>query len=415
MDDKYKIAKEKLIKYDQQHLLMFYDEINEEEKEKILNQILNIDFEEIIGLYKNSYKEDDYSNVKISPIEHIIRENIDKMHETYYKSIGERVIKNNEFAVATMAGGQGTRLGYKGPKGTYELELEPKKSLFEILCDSLKVVNYLYNISIPWYIMTSENNNQATIDFFEENNYFGYNKDKVKFFKQSNLPLMDTEGKLLINKDFKVKEASDGNGGVFSALVNDGMIDDMKKHNVKWVYICGVDNIMVRPIDSLFLGLAVEKNVKCASKSVVKSYPEEKVGAFCKKNGKPGVVEYIEMTKEMVYGKNEDDELLYGESHIVSNMFTVEAIEKIAKENLEYHVALKKNSYINENGEEIIPEEPNSYKFEAFIFDGFQFFDDLLVMRINRNTEFAPIKNAKGIDSPDSAKEIYEKYYKDWE
>ena len=137
--------------------------------------------------------------------------------------------------------------------------------------------------------------------------------------------------------------------------------------------------------------------------------------AFCKKNGKPGVVEYIEMTKEMVYGKNEDDELLYGESHIVSNMFTVEAIEKIAKENLEYHVALKKNSYINENGEEIIPEEPNSYKFEAFLFDAFQFFDDLLVMRINRNTEFAPIKNAKGIDSPDSAKEIYEKYYKDWE
>ena len=156
MDDKYKIAKEKLIKYDQQHLLMFYDEINEEEKEKILNQILNIDFEEIIGLYKNSYKEDDYSNVKISPIEHIIRENIDKMHETYYKSIGERVIKNNEFAVATMAGGQGTRLGYKGPKGTYELELEPKKSLFEIQCENLKQAKEKYNVVIPWYIMTSE-------------------------------------------------------------------------------------------------------------------------------------------------------------------------------------------------------------------------------------------------------------------
>lgn len=404
-----------LKKYNQDHIINILKKLDEEKKEELINQLQKIDFDKMARLY-NKTKESLKLNAKIEPLNFIDKSKISKEEKERISKIGEEIISKNEYAVVTMAGGQGTRLGFNGPKGTYKLNVNgEEKYIFEILLDTIKAENKKHNSEVYWYIMTSDDNNYDTIKFFEENNYFGYNKDKVKFFKQSNLPLMDTEGKLLINKEFKVKEASDGNGGVFSALVNDGMIDDMKKHNVKWVYICGVDNIMVRPIDSLFLGLAVEKNVKCASKSVVKSYPEEKVGAFCKKNGKPGVVEYIEMTKEMVYGKNEDDELLYGESHIVSNMFTVEAIEKIAKENLEYHVALKKNSYINENGEEIIPEEPNSYKFEAFIFDGFQFFDDLLVMRINRNTEFAPIKNAKGIDSPDSAKEIYEKYYKDWE
>lgn len=181
--------------------------------------------------------------------------------------------------------------------------------------------------------------------------------------------------------------------GVYKAMKDRGIIDDMKAKKIKWVYICGVDNIMVNPIDSLFIGLTISKNMKVASKSIVKAYPEEKVGVFCKKNGKPSTIEYIDMSEEMREKRLNDGELEYGEGNFISHLLSLEAIEIIANNDLKYHVAIK-------NG---------LYKFETFIFDGFEFLDDMLVMRVDRDEEFAPIKNKEGKDSPESAKEIYER------
>ena len=400
-----------LKKYKQDDILKILEKIDGNKKATLIKQINELDFERMSKLY-NKAIENNKINTKIEPIGFIDKSKFSEEEKERISNIGKQIINKNQYAVVTMAGGQGTRLGFDGPKGTYKLDVgENGKYIFEILLDTIKKENEKLGSEVYWYIMTSEENNDDTIKFFKDHNYFGYNKEKIKFFKQATLPLMSLDGKILLNNDYNIKEASDGNGGVFKALEKEGMLDHMKKHGIKWVYICGVDNIMVRPVDSLFLGLAIEKNVKCAAKSIVKSYPEEKVGAFCRKDGKPGVVEYMEMTKEMVYGKNDDGELLYGESHIVSNMFSVEALELIAKQDLEYHFAVKKNSYIDENGNEIKPSEPNSYKFEAFVFDAFQFFDHMLIMRVNRDEEFAPIKNAEGIDSPMSAKQIYLKYY----
>ena len=311
-----------------------------------------------------------------------------------------------------MAGGQGTRLGHNGPKGTFKLDVYGKgKYLFEILAENLKEANKKYNIQIPWYIMTSKENNKDTVEFLKKHNYFGYPKDKVRIFMQSELPLVDINGKLLIDKNYKIKEASDGNGGTYSSLRASGCLAEMKENGIKWVFIGGVDNALLKMVDETLLGLAIDKNVQIASKSVVKANPHEKVGVFCKMNGHPKIIEYAELPEKMAEEVDKNGELKFGESNILCHLFTIDAIEKASKETLMYHSAFKKNSYIDENGKEVIPDEPNSYKFESFIFDAFEFFDDMALLRVKREEEFAPVKNKEGVDSPKTAKELYEKFW----
>ena len=309
-----KEAKQKLEKNNQNKVLQIFEKIPIENKEELANEILNTNFEEMDYLYKNVNKNSKDPE-KIEPIGFYDKNKMDEEEINKFQRLGEEVVKNNKYAVVTMAGGQGTRLGWKGPKGTFKLDIgENGKYIFEILIDTLKRARDKFGEEVYWYIMTSTDNHDDTVNFFEENNYFGYSKNKIKFFNQNNLPLLDMDGNILISKDFNIKVASDGNGSVYKSLKNTGMLDDMINIGIEWVYICGVDNIMANMVDTVFLGLAMQKNMQTASKSVKKSYPEEKVGVFCKKNGKPGIQEYIDLTQEQIYAKNSDGELLYGDS-----------------------------------------------------------------------------------------------------
>ena len=283
--------------------------------------------------------------------------------------------------------------------------------MFEILTETLKDANRKYGVVIPWYIMTSKENNAATVEFLEKHNYFGYPKENVIIFKQSELPLVDVNGKLLISKDMKIKEASDGNGGTYSSLRASGCLANMKERGVKWIFIGSVDNALLKMVDPILLGLTIKNGAEIASKSVVKANPHERGGVFCKMNGHPKVIEYSELPEKMAEERDDMGELRYGESHIMCNLYSINALEKASKEILMYHTAFKKNSYIDENGKEVIPTEPNSYKFESFIFDAFEFFDDITILRVEREEEFAPVKNKEGADSPKTAKELYEKYW----
>ena len=410
--DKAAEAMEILKQYDQEHVIDLLNKLDQEKRQELLEQINKIDFHQIMELYDNTKKEIEIKENKIESISYLDKERLTKEQKNEFDMIGEEVIRNGQYAVVTMAGGQGTRLGHTGPKGTFKLDVYGKgKYLFEILIENLKEANKKYNTEIPWYIMTSRENNKETVNFLEKNNYFGYNKEKVTIFTQNELPLIDTQGKLLVNKEFKIKEASDGNGGTYSSLRESGCLADMKEKGIKWIFIGGVDNVLLKMADVTLLGMAKKQGVQIASKSVVKANPHEKVGVFCRMNGHPKVIEYAELPEKMAEEVDNNGELKYGESHIMCNLYTIDAIEKVSRETLMYHSAFKKNSYIDENGREIVPDKPNSYKFESFIFDAFEFFDDIAILRGKREEDFAPVKNKEGVDSPKTAKELYEKYW----
>ena len=411
MEEKYEAALNCLKKYDQEHILKNYENMSQEQKEKLLNQILTIDFNQIKELYESTKKEIDFANDKIEPIGYVDKSALSDEELAKYNKLGEDAIKQGKYSVVTMAGGQGTRLGHSGPKGTFMLGLNPDKSIFQVLAESLKQNNEKYGVTIPWYIMTSRENNDQTEKFFKENNYFGYDQTAIIFFKQGELPMCSEEGKLLIDETGAIKEAADGHGGIFESMRKNGIITDMKKRGIEWAFIGPVDNILVKMVDPTLLGVALDKKVLAAGKSVVKAGPKEKVGVFCKRNGKPGVVEYTEITTEMAEETDENGELKFGESHINCNLFNVSAIDEVSQKKLPYHCAHKKAKYINENGELVVPEKPNAFKFESFIFDAFDMLDDMAILRVKREEEFAPVKNAEGNDSPETARKLYNDYY----
>lgn len=414
MEDKLKTAKEILKKYNQEHLLNFYNEISEKEQNILINQILNIDFEKIINLYIKSKINDDLSNIDISPLPHIEKNKLNENELNFYTQIGENIIKSNQIAVITMAGGQGTRLGYKGPKGTYMLNLKPtKKSLFQIIAENIIMTNNKYNICVPWYIMTSDENDKQTQEFFKINNFFNYPKEKIKFFKQNKLPLIDINGKLILQEPYLIKEASNGNGNVFNSMQKSGIIEDLEHQKIKWVFFGGIDNVLLKNIDALFLGLTIANNMEIASKSIFKKEPLEKTAVYCKKNGKPSILDYCDISLELSESKiTNTDTYLYREANMLSHIMSINAIKKVKNIELKYHRAYKKNAFVNFEGVKQIPDKPNTFKFENFIFDAFSYFDAMLLLRVDENEEFAPIKDFTGIYNPDTAIEKYDKFYK---
>ncbi len=398
----------------QEHLLKFLANATESQKELLLADIEKIDFDQLNNLYKISKRNNEKAidSIIIEHIKFVDKYKIESDEFENLKKIGEDVIKSENYAVVTMAGGQGTRLGHDGPKGTFKLNISPRPMyLFEILAENLKKANEKYNINLQWYIMTSSENNEKTVEFFEENNYFEYDKNSIKFFKQGNLPLLDENGKLLIDENYRIKMAADGNGCIYKAMSNSGILDDMKKKNIKWVFIGSVDNALLNMVDPILLGLTIKDGNKIGSKSVVKNNPHEKVGVFCKKNGKPAVIEYSELPEAMAEETDSDGELIFGESHIMCNLYSFEALKLIGKQNLPYHSAHKKANYMDQNGNMIIANEPNAYKYEAFIFDGFNYFENISILRGKRDEDFAPVKNKVGDSSPETATKLYNDYW----
>lgn len=395
--------KAKLKDYDQEHLLRFYDELAEEERHHLLDQIKNIDF----GLIKSLYKRIGYKK-EIGDITSLPSYDV----KDEYFSVGQEVMENGNYAVVIMAGGQGTRLGYNGPKGAYFLEKDINKTIFEIHIDKLKNIYNMTKVYTPLYIMTSGSNNADTIKFFEDNNYFNYPKEYVDFFIQDELPMLSPEGKIIMDSKFNIKMGANGSGGVYSSLFRSGTLDKMKKNNIKWVLIGGVDNILTPYDGPELIGFAKSCNYQVASYIIKKAYPEEKVGVFCKINNRPSVIEYIDMTQEMNNERDQEGNLVYSSAHILLNLFSIEALDYIYKRDLDYIPAFKKTDYVDADGNVISPEEPNAYKFETFVFDVFPYFNELGLLNGKREHIFAPIKNATGVDSPETASNLYLNYQK---
>lgn len=400
----------KLEKYNQNHLLQKYSEMSLEDKKKLIEQISNIDFELMKKLYKSATNKVEFEDIDIEPIDYIDKSKMANEEKKKYINRGIAAIKDKELAVITMAGGQGTRLGHNGPKGTFIMPIDSQKSIFELLCDHLKDAVEKYNTFVPWYIMTSEENHEETLEFFETNNYFDYPRNYIQFFKQGKLPMLGEDGKILLTEDGFVKEASDGHGGTPATLKKTGILEQMNEKGYKWIFISGVDNILANLVDPLLIGMAILNKSQILLKSVEKTDPKEKVGVFCKKNKRVGVVEYTEITDEMANMRDNYGSLVYGDLNALLHLIHIDTLNYICATKLPYHTAHKKADYLKSDSTVERATMPNAYKFESFIFDAFELVDKVSVLRVKREEEFAPLKNRVGVDSPETSKKLYEDY-----
>lgn len=385
----------------QLHVLKDFDNLSEEKKTEFLKQIENINWADIsmIG------KETAIPRGKFSVPAAVSIEEIEASKDKFLKA-GIESIKKGEVAAVLLAGGMGTRLGFDLPKGCFNVGTSRELYIFECLINNLMDVVKQCDAYIPLYIMTSEKNDGATQDFFEKHNYFGYNKDYVKFFIQDMACAVDYKGKLLLEEKGRLATSPNGNGGWFTSMVKAGLDKDLHKRNVKWINIFAVDNVCQRIADPVFVGATILGNYECGSKVVRKVEPNEKMGLLCLEDGMPSIVEYYEMSKEMSEARAEDGSLLYKYGVILNYLFSLEKLEEIVNNKLTVHVVEKKIPYINEKGEAISPTEPNGYKFELLVLDMIHMMKNNLAFEVVREREFAPIKNLHGVDSVDSAREL---------
>ncbi|MBO6241295.1 MAG: UTP--glucose-1-phosphate uridylyltransferase [Butyrivibrio sp.] len=399
-------AKKKLEQFGQEHVLKYYDELSEAEKKELLQQIDETDFA-VLENCKNLGKSEGRGN--FAPLAAMQISEIEKRKEEFTK-IGVETIKAGKVAACLLAGGMGTRLGSDNPKGMYDIGLTKHVYIFqriiENLLDTVKQAGGTY---LRLFIMTSEKNNDATINFLKEHNYFGYPQEKVTFFKQDMAPASDYEGKVYMEGKNRISTSPNGNAGWYSSMLKAGLRDLILKEGIEWIDIFAVDNVLQRIADPCFVGATVNAAVDCGAKVVRKNATDEKVGVMCLEDGKPSIVEYYELSQEMMDAKDENGDPAYNYGVILNYLFNEKALNEIAKKTLPLHVVEKKIPYIDENANLVKPEKPNGCKFEQLVLDMIHELDSCLPYEVVREYEFAPIKNKEGIDSVESARELCKK------
>jgi len=328
---------------------------------------------------------------------------------------GEEILRHGQAAAFLVAGGQGSRLGFDGPKGAFDIGLPSHKSIFQLQAERLLHLEQRFGKPVPWCIMTSPLNHADTQAHFEEHGYFGLQRDWVRFFPQGMICALDTQGHALRESSSRLALVPDGNGGCFRALAQSGALDWLSSLGIRFVFLYGVDNILAKVCDPLFLGaLASNGQLPSASKVVHKRSANEKVGIFALRDGKPGVIEYSDLPDSLRELRNPDGSLTYDGGNIATHLFRIEALRKLQNQPLPWHAAFKKVAYYDETGKTIQPEAPNAWKFEQFLFDAFPILGAMLPLGVSREEEFAPVKNASGDDSPESARRMLGTLHRDW-
>ena len=386
---------EKLKFYNQEHLLNFYKELNFIEKILLKKQINKIDFEKINNLYKNSFYDEELDINKISNLNCIYKLKNNEIKK--YNKIGEELIKYKKYGIVIMAGGNASRLDLDIPKGCLKLNINNKKiSIFEIYINQLKNFYEKYNVYIPLYIMTSSSNYKNTKKFFKDNNYFKYPKDKIVFFKQNNLPILDINGKILLKNKYNILFGPNGNGDVFNSLKYNNLIKKMKKNNLEYILFSTIDNVLTNLIDFKFIGSTIYNNYNLATKTILKNDENDKNWVFCKYDNKPYMIPSRYLNNDINNKKDNNNNFVYRDKNITYHLININEIIKYSNIKLKYHRAFKKNNYMNNNGEFIIADKQNTFKFEKFIFDAFEYSNDMLLYRIDEK-EFCTIKNKEDI------------------
>ena len=395
-------ARQKLEKCGQLHVLDYYEELTDEQKQELLKQIDETDFSVI------RYAENPHGNQvrgKITPLGAMEISEIEKNKE-HFTEAGLKALREQKIGAVLLAGGMGTRLGSDDPKCMYDIGITKPVYIMQRLIENLMDVVREAGVPVPLFIMTSDKNHEKTVSFMEEMDYFGYDKDMVRFFKQDMAPAVDYNGKVYMETKYRIATSPNGNGGWFLSMMKSGALDRAKELGVEWLNIFAVDNVLQRISDPCFVGATLESGCATGAKVVRKVTPDEKVGALCLEDGKPSIVEYYDMTPELLEAKDEKGQPAYNFGVILNYLFREKDLERIVNDVLPVHVVEKKIPYMDKDGNEVKPEEPNGYKFEQLAVDLVRELDTCLPYEVLRKKEFAPIKNKTGIDSVESAREL---------
>ncbi len=398
----YDEAKKILDEQGQGHVLKFWDELNDEQQASLLAQIESIDFRSVAlkqDLLRKGEHGDAVESIEPSPVLELPEIEARDEAEGLSRKGGE-ALSRGEVGVVLVAGGQGSRLGFDGPKGAYLVAPISGASLFEIHAHKILALEEKYGAEIPFYIMTSQVNDQATRDFFAANDNFGLNAERVLFFTQRMWPALDANGKFLLDSKSHIFMSPDGHGGTITALQHTGMLDDMERRGIQTLFYFQVDNPLVEVAEPRFVGLHLAEQADISIKVCSKRDPQEGLGIVATKGSRNMIVEYSELTPQQMEERLPDGNLKLRFGSVAIHMISFDFLKKEAEAQLPLHVAFKKIPYIDEAGNLIKPQQPNAYKFEKFIFDIIPDADRAINVEFARENEFSPVKNAEGNDSP---------------
>ncbi|CAB3369561.1 Hypothetical predicted protein [Cloeon dipterum] len=425
MPQDYATLKARLDTHGQGHLLHFWDRLTDSERNSLIADISEIDVQQNLDFFRQAMEAESQGDNKslesrMEPVPEDIcgfaSESSPEELEQLENS-GLELIAEGKVATLLLAGGQGTRLGVVYPKGMYDIGLPSHKSLYQLQAERiLRLQNLAEELtgkksSLPWYIMTSEHTREPTIQFLSDRNYFGLDPKQVFVFEQAMMVCFAPDGKILLETPSRIARAPDGNGGLFRALRENGVLDDMEKRGLVYVHVYGVDNVLVRPADPIFVGYCNKKGAECGAKVVNKTQPKEAVGVICLVDGHYNVVEYSELTTEKAEQRNPDGRLTYCLGSICNHIFSVPFLQRICatrNDGLKFHIARKCIPVANpETGESKAPNKPNGIKIEKFVFDAFPLAKTFACWEVPREDEFSPLKNRPGEknDTPKTARQ----------
>ena len=393
---------ERLKELGQEHVTRFFPELDEKQKKHLIDQINSVDLSLLDELKK---APESAARHNIAPLGALEIDEIEKRKDEFEKA-GVAALREGKVAALLLAGGQGTRLGFSGPKGSFDLgDTRPYyifQAQFETMIKNAEKAGAYFHI----FLMTSDKNDAATRAFLKEHSFFGYPEDKIHFFVQDMAPCCDLQGKLLLEEKDSLALSPNGNGGWYRSLVRAGYSDLVEKLGIEWFNVFAVDNVLQQICDPVFIGATVLSGKGCGAKVVSKNHPKERVGALCLKDGVPDVVEYYDLSDEEAYEVDEKGKIKYRFGVILNYLYGAKRMREIMDDKMPVHLAKKKIPYLNEKGEKIKPETENGYKFEYLATDTVRGMGSCLAFEVVREKEFAPIKNPTGVDSVESAREL---------
>jgi UDP-N-acetylglucosamine/UDP-N-acetylgalactosamine diphosphorylase len=411
MDDSLRVT---LKKCGQEHLFNFFPEMNSRQHEKIHMQLREINWKELDSLINNYVLRIPETvippDMNPAPYFPASPEN-DDQKERYRIAVkrGSELLRKGKVAALTVAGGQGTRLGYDSPKGTFQITPVENKTLFQYFAEKILRTGRKYECPLHWFIMTSKTNDSQTREFFQKNSFFGLQPSCVHFFTQGTMPAIGMDGKLLLEAKDSLSLSPNGHGGTLLALKLSGSIAQMRQLGIEYLSYFQVDNPLVSVADPLFIGLHFLEASEMSSRMLAKTGPFEKLGNFCIVNNRLNVIEYSDMPDRLAEMRNEDGHLRFIAGSPAIHIISVDFVEKLTEGgrlNLPWHRAVKKVPCIDAYGNPLVPDKPNAIKLETFIFDALPFAEKTMILEAKREDEFSPVKNPDGIDSAVSCRKM---------